>query len=273
MARAYLLGIVAAFALRIQAQEMETVNGTIYSDNNFTFYVNGEFIARDPVEVIPHNAVNITFRIPKGQDVVFAITASDWSNETTGLEYANRCVGDGGLRAMFSNGVVTNSSWKCWVSLFGPVNWQDCYAAADRNNTLKVLPFCKQDSVPPLEGCFTRKRAVPEGWTTVRFDDKAWQNAIVWDEDYVGWGLPPTGCSDPTVYISPDVDANGNNLTCPRQLDWGLAQFIWTDDLDLDNILHCRFTLRASMSGAVQMASATIMIPLASLVALAFTVQ
>ena len=98
MATSYFIAIVmivTVFALQIQAQETETVTGTIYCDNNFTFYINGEFVTQDPVAIIPHNAHNFTFLIPKGEDVTFAITAIDWANETTGLEYDNRCVGDG----------------------------------------------------------------------------------------------------------------------------------------------------------------------------------
>ena len=244
----------------------ETINGTIFCDNNFTFYVNGELIATDPVPIIPHNAYNVTFNIIKGEEVTFAITGIDWANATTGLEYDNRCVGDGGLRAMFSNGVVTNSSWKCWTSFYGPVNWQACYAAADRNNTLKVLPFCKQGGVPPLEGCFTRTREVPEGWNAVDFDDSNWEYAIEYSDEFTGWGLRPRGCDDPATYISPDLDPDGNNLTCPSQLNWGESKFIWRDDLDLDNTVHCRYTVMAE-GGAMPITTSTLIFSLSSLVA------
>ncbi len=240
------------------AQESETITGTIFCDNDFMFYINGELVAEDPVDIIPHNALNVTFTIPRGEPVVFAITAIDWANETTGLEYDNRCVGDGGVRAMFSNGVVTNSSWKCWTSLYGPVNWQACYAADDRDNTLKVLPACKQETTPPLEGCYTRTQEIPADWNTLDFDDSNWEFALEWDDDYVGWGLPPTGCDNSSVYISPDTDPSGNPLTCPRQLNWGASKFIWRDDLDLDNAIHCRYIYNEELdddNGAIPIAA------------------
>ena len=249
------------------AKELETINGTIYCDNNFTFFIDGELIQQDPVDTFPHNAVNVTFSIPKDEPVVFAFTARDWSNQTTGLEYDNQCIGDGGLRAMFSNGIVTNSSWKCWTSLYGPVNWQACYAADPRDGQTKVLPLCKQAGVPPFVGCYNRMRSLPADWNTLDFDTSAWENAIEYEDEFVGWGLPPTDCDDPTVYVSPDTDRDGNPLTCPRQIDWssyGDSKFIWGDDLDLDNTIHCRYIYREHLltvdSGAPSVAKFSFMV-------------
>ena len=73
--------------------------------------------------------MNVTFTIPRDEDIVFAIEARDWADEVTGLEYDNRCVGDGGLRMMFSNGVVSNSSWVCTGVHYGPENWKTCFGA------------------------------------------------------------------------------------------------------------------------------------------------
>lgn len=162
MAGSKIFAIVNAITLMMMmmmnacAQEdSETVTGTIYVNNNFTFYINGELIARDTIEIVPHNAYNVTFTVPKNKDVTYGITAIDWADAETGLEFNNQCLGSGALRAIFSNGVVTNSSWKCWTSLYGPVNWQACYAADGRNGTLKVLPFCNQPGMSPFVGCKT----------------------------------------------------------------------------------------------------------------------
>ena len=232
-------------------EDGETVTGTIYVNNNFTFYINGELIARDPVETIPHNAFNVSFTIPKNQDVTYGITGIDLADATSGLELNDRCLGSGALRAIFSNGVETNSSWKCWTSFYGPVNWQTCYAAADRNNSLKLLPLCNQEGVPPFTGCYTFSREVAEDWNLPTFDDSNWENAIEWNDSIVGWGLRPTGCEEPNTYISSD----GNNLTCPEWIDWGSSRFIWREDLALDNTIHCRYTVRAARGGTAVLAS------------------
>lgn len=232
-------------------EDVEMVTGTIYVNNNFTFYINGELVAKDPVEIVPHNAYNVTFTIPKNKDVTYGITGIDWADANTGLEFNDQCLGSGSLRAIFSNGVETNSSWKCWTSFYGPVNWQSCYAAADRNNTIKVLPFCNQDGVPPFTGCFAFSREVAQDWNLPTFDDSNWENAIEWNDNMVGWGLRPTGCDVPNTYISSDVDSNGDNLTCPEWIYWGTSRFIWREDLALDNTIHCRYTVRAARGAAM----------------------
>lgn len=64
MAAAALALLVSALLLAAaHTQEMETVTGTIYCNNNATLYVNGKLVARDPVTVVPHNAYNVTFEV------------------------------------------------------------------------------------------------------------------------------------------------------------------------------------------------------------------
>ncbi len=231
-----------------QEEGMETVNGTVYCNNEFKLWIDGVLIAEDPIPFGPHNAYNVSFQVAKGKDITFGIQGIDWAGDTHGLEFDGRCVGAGGLRAMFDNGVVTNSEWKCWTYHYGPVNWQECYAVDDRDPALKVLPGCMQESTPPLDGCWSRLREVPEGWSSPDFDDSHWEYAVEWNESYVGWGARPPGCEDPNNTVSTQVDPEGVNLTCPENLDWGAfgpeAQFIWRDDLHLDNRILCRYTLR-----------------------------
>ena len=227
-----------------EAQQIETVTGTIFCNNDFSLYINGEFIAEDPIPTGPHNAVNVSFRIQEGKNITFAIDARDLASNETGLEFDNRCVGSGGLRAIFSNGVVTNDKWVCTTYHYGPVNWKECYGAQTvRSQSLQIHPGCRQNSTPPLEGCFARYTTKPDGWTSPGFDDSRWEYAIEWDESYVGWGARPSGCNDPNTIISPELDPNGENITCPENINWGDSKFIWRPDLDLDNHLLCRYTL------------------------------
>ena len=233
------------------AQEMEIITGTIYCDNDFTFYVNGEQIAQDPIPIIRHNAVNVTFTVPRGRDIAFAIEARDWADDISGLEYDDRCVGDGGLRAMFSNGVVTNSSWVCINHHYGPVNWKECVAGQTvRDQSVQLLTACKQNSTPPLVGCMSRLTPKPEGWTTVGFDDSRWDYAMEFDDAQVGWGLRPFGCETGAV-ISTEIDPSGENVTCPENVDWGESKFIWRPDLDLENRILCRYVVKLEDSGTV----------------------
>ncbi len=243
----FLTLVLASLACQyVSAQDgVETVSGTVYCNNEFKLWINGELVAEDPIPLGPHNAYNVTFQVAQGEDITFGIDGIDWSGDVDGLEFDGRCVGAGGLRAMFDNGVVTNSEWKCWTYHYGPVNWQECYATDPRDPALKTIPGCIQSD--PLEGCWSRLRDVPEGWSSPDFDDSNWEFAVEWNESYVGWGQRPPGCEDPSNTVSTQTDPDGVNLTCPENLDWGAfgpeAQFIWRDDLQLDNRILCRYTL------------------------------
>lgn len=243
------------------AQQFETIQGTIFVNNRFQLFVNGELVGEDPL--VPHNAYNVSFRVPADEDITFAILAIDNGNETTGLEFGNRCLGSGGMIGMFSNGVVTNSSWTCYTVNYGPVNWLDCYGAIDRNGTLKLQPLCRMDSTPPVEGCSSRILVTPANWTAPGFDDSRWQYAQEYEDSQAGFGVPPEGCSNPNTVISPTLDPNGTNLTCQANINWGAygqrARFIWREDLHLDNTLLCRYTLTRGV-GSTNKASTSILV-------------
>ena len=140
--------------------------------------------------------------------------------------------------------------------MYGPVNWQTCYAAADRNNSLKIPPGCTQDGVPPFTGCMTFSREIPQDWNLPTFDDSNWENSIEYDDSLTFlYGLRPTGCEVPNTVISSQLDPNGGNMTCPEWVDWDTSRFIWREDLALDNTIHCRYTVRVATGGVPVLAS------------------
>ena len=173
--RAYTTSVLAATVTLLTVlcttsagHELETIKGTIYCNNNISLYINGELSAVDPVPVAPHNAFNHTFEVEAGKDITFAVEAIDIADDETGLELNDRCLGAGGFRAFFSNGVVTDSSWKCYTYHYGPVNWKQCFAAEERPGALKVLPYClfnvsEDDGFD--SGCFSRTSPIPESVT------------------------------------------------------------------------------------------------------------
>lgn len=248
----YIIAVIAQLSVESNAQEMDTIRGTIYCNNDFSLYINGELIVEDPIPDAPHNAINVSFTVPSGQDIVFAIEGRDLADSETGLELNNRCLGNGGLRAVFSNGVVTNGSWVCTTQHYGPVNWKQCYGAQTvRDQSLQLLPECMFNTTPPLVGCVSRVTERPEGWIMAGFDDSRWDFALEYEDEMVGWGLRPPGCEVPGTTVSSELDPSGEPIICPEFFNWGDSKFIWRPDLDLDNTILCRYVFSQGSSIAV----------------------
>lgn len=128
-----------------------------------------------------------------------------------------------------------------------------------RNQSLQLFPDCRADTTPPLVGCVTRVTPRPEGWATPKFDDSRWEYALEYNESSAGYGPPPAGCEDPNTYVSSDTDVNGVNYTCQNNINWGDSKFIWRPDLDLDNYVLCRYTMKVEDSKATKkLAGATL---------------
>ena len=148
---------------------------------------------------------------------------------------------------IFSNGVVTNSSWVCTTHHYGPTNWKACFAGQTvRDQSFQLLPGCMENSTPQIEGCVSRITPRPEGWNEIGFDDSRWEFAFEYTEAQTGYGLLPAGCETPGTLVSSDVDPNGDPITCQNNVDWGDSEFIWRADIDLDNSILCRYTLGSS---------------------------
>ena len=128
----------------------DTIRATVYADNWFSLFVNGELVAVDSIAFLPHNVVAVDL-LP-AYPMTIAVMAKDNADPATGMEYANTQIGDGGFILRFSDGTVTDSRWKVLVLDHGPI---------DRNvQTPRV-----------------RSQQPPPGWNTRDFDDQAWPQA------------------------------------------------------------------------------------------------
>ena len=113
----------------------------------------------------------------------------------------------------------------------------------------------------------SRITPIPKNWTQLDFDDSRWDYALEYTDEEVKWGLPPANCTVPGNIISSETDPQGNPITCPQNLDWGNSKFIWGTNLDLENWLLCRYTVKLE-SGAYLLKSSIAVVLLASLVIL-----
>ena len=141
----------------IKPQLADTIQARIYADNWFILCINGRFVAVDPIEFLPHNVVSIDL-LPE-YPLTIAVLAKDNADPATGLEYGDH-VGDGGFILKFSDGTVTNASWKARCFFRGPL------ADAARPPRVEHEP-------------------IPANWFAVDFADRSWPNATEYTAERV----------------------------------------------------------------------------------------
>jgi len=219
------------------------VEGTVYCDNKFTLWVNGEEVATDPVSFTPHQAVRVSFEWDGLSSLAYAIQCEDYASES-GYEYVgtNRAqLGDGALIAEFDDGLdtVTNSeTWRVYTATFGPTD-----ASLEDGCSAENLEACKVETLD-----------VPAGWQQADFDDSDWPFATSFTARQAGWGRPPTwsseegccGMTSPVDRSSLGCDKTVTQDQClvPKdEFAASKAGFIWAEDLERDNRVLFRRTV------------------------------
>lgn len=225
----------------------QQVVGTVYCDNKFTLWVNGEEVATDPIDFTPHQAVKVAFEWDGNSNIDYAIQCEDYAS-TSGYEYIESRkpqLGDGALIAEFDDalGTVSSADWKVYTATFGPTE-------------TSLAAGCSSDD---LEQCVVEDRGIPEGWTQSGFNDAQWPHATVYSAAEAGWGRPPSwsaneGCCTLTSPL--DRSSLGCNRSVSQQqclnpkveFTDSTAQFIWAADLKRDNRVLFRYTARCDAS-------------------------
>ena len=187
-----------------------------WADNWFAAYLGSDLLVEDSVPITTErsfNAERLTFDADYPLHLRFVL--KDFKENDSGLEYIgqrNQQMGDGGfimqLTETASGEIVAVSSqaWACTVVHQAPLD-----------------KACESEATPvPGEGpCGFVARDEPAGWKTAAFDDRGWTST--------------------TVHSEGDVS--------PRQgydeIVWDdRAELIWGPDLETDNTLLCRVTVR-----------------------------
>ncbi|MGD1887680.1 MAG: PEBP family protein [Cohaesibacteraceae bacterium] len=192
-----------------------TVTADVWADNWFAMYVNGEQVMEDSVPITTErsfNAESRTFQVSLPAQI--AIVAMDIRENDTGLEYIGsrrQQMGDGGVIAQIrdaSSGQLlgaTDGGARCLVVHRAPV---DRACERERN---------------PVAGqgvCGFEASAAPQNWTSANFNDGGWPQAVVHSAQEVG---PKDGYD---------------------RIRWDRsAELIWSQDLEQDNTILCRFTI------------------------------
>lgn len=217
--------LVVAQETDASGQEVE-FTASVWADNWFALYVNGELVGEDSVPfntIRSFNSDTITFRASYPLNI--AMVTRDYIENDSGLEYIGSLfglmrlwdgftwfqqMGDGGFIAQIEeteNGrlvAVTSGDWRGLVIHKAPLN-----------------PECEKSS-KPLEECQSFVAEEPVDWKGEDFDDSTWVTATEYTQEQIGAKF---GYND---------------------IDWDTsAKLIWTEDILTDNTILWRYQVPA----------------------------
>jgi hypothetical protein len=213
----------------------EVITGFITADNYWEMYVNGKLVSVDPIPYTPFNSSIVKFKVKRPYTI--AILGVDWEERHgTGMEEfpmprsektRDWYLGDGGIIARFSDGTVTDSTWKAQSFYIAPL--LDPKQVVERGHVHDTphSPGRAHPSVPNpncREKCYAVHYPIPENWMSPRFNDQYWPRAWEFTDQEIG----VTGYPAYTRY--PDLFAG--------------ARWIWSLNLVLDNVVIARKTVR-----------------------------
>jgi hypothetical protein len=220
--------LAAAILANVPVMEIDTdgdlVTGFIFADNYFELFINGVLVGVDPVPFTPFNSCVVKFRVKK--PYTLAVKLVDWEeNPGLGSEINNGNnfhPGDGGFIAQFSDGTVTDSTWRAQTFYIAPIqNLNDVVELPDGTHstaTANNSPTCNAS-------CYGIHYDIPADWMHANFNDSDWPNAVLYTAAQV---------TNQAAFKNFETTA------------WANARFIWTSNLVLDNVVLARKTVRTT---------------------------
>jgi len=199
------------------------ITGFIHADNYFELYVNGTFVARDSIPMTPFNSSVVRFKAR--YPMTYAIMGIDWETHLgVGMEYSTYNVGDAGFIAYFSDGNGTHTDWRADVFYIAPLDDPSCVRVtpAGRDSTFCTQGVRTNCAQKDPNTCKSLHFTIPPDWTSPKFNDSRWPAAIFW---------PAAAVTNQQAY------------TGYTKL-FGDAEFIWTRNLRLDNLVLARYTAK-----------------------------
>lgn len=210
----------------------EKFTAYIFADNYFELYVNGKLLAVDPVPFTQFNSNVVRFTAER--PVTIAVMLVDWE-ENLGLGSENNRgkkfhPGDGGFVAHIKDDAgdtvsITNKDWRAQTFYTSPLNERSCLVVKGQSRDSST---CSEDGVDDGKGYSAAHWALPDGWMKPSFDDSIWPNASTFTNETVGVKNKPAFTNFVEVFDAPEADAD----------------FIWSSNLVLDNLVLLRTTIQ-----------------------------
>lgn len=195
-----------------EAAGARKIDADVWADNWFALYLESELLIEDPVQYNTERSFNSeSFSFSATLPAHFSLIIKDFKENDTGLEYIGRRgqqIGDGGFIAHFfdaANGELLAVSDDSWK----------CIAI----HRAPLNRSCER-SDDPEQSCGADIMPEPPGWKLATYDDSDWPAAVV----HPASAVRPHGGFDDVKWHS-------------------AAKLIWSDDLEIDNTVLCRFTL------------------------------
>lgn len=208
-------------------EQGEIITGYLFADNYFELYINGTLVGVDAIPFTPFNSSVVKFKVSKPYTI--AVKLVDWEEHVgLGSEIQSQTnqyhPGDGGFIAQFSDGTVTDASWKAQTFYIAPI--QDLNSIKELSDGTRSTssattnPNCNAN-------CYGIHYDIPTNWQNSNFNDSAWPNA--------------------SLYTAAQV-TNQAAYTNFANTAWNNARFIWSSNLILDNLVLTRKTVGATGS-------------------------
>ena len=213
----------------------EVITGYIVADNYYEMYVNGTLVSVDNTPYTPFNSAIVKFKVKRPYTLAFLVV--DWDEHLgMGMEMfpvpvvpttSKYYPGDGGLIARFSDGTMTDSSWKAQTFYIAPL--MDPKEVVERGSVHdtprlggRTHPYARKPNCE--DQCYAVHYPIPANWQSPRFNDANWPRAWEFTDQEIGVTNLPAYTRYPELFEG--------------------ARWIWTQNLVLDNVVIARKTVR-----------------------------
>ena len=211
----------------------EVITAFVFADNYFEMYINGVAVGKDKVPFTQFNSSIVRFKV--NRPFTIAMKLVDWEeNLGVGSENNNGFAyhpGDGGMVAVFMDAnkkiiATTNDKWRTQTFYTSPIKDLSCPVESGK---YRLSSNCDMTDVNDGSKFYGLHWPTPNGWETQSFVDTIWPFAKVYTNSEIGVNNKPAYTNFVDVFDNASQD----------------AQFIWSSNVILDNLVLTRFTVPA----------------------------